>query len=323
MKASIVHRGGRIRERGNSNTIGFNACIGQSLSNGRIRYLNEEQAHVLRVVNGLRDAEQHYHVTISEEQLYIHIQSGVTLFREILMDVFGKELADYLPNRVLPISTSPPVSIETLFDSEVAEIIKLLAPNKRRRVEAFARLRALSILEKSLTGDVDQPTDGEIGELAENLLAGHPWGVVFPGASIIEINAEGSELSLSLRISKKEGVAVRVVPEDTPGVPIVLKRVNELDYYCLGAKQVAQEVGLTLPKTVAVIHYLDLASDSEYYREFTLGRIPLKRYSRKSIDRIKAILEETSLDEIWANRPDSMKGSRQRRVATDDDNHGL
>ena len=320
MKAAILHRGGRIRDKIDSNTIGFNACIGQSLSNGKIKYLNEEQAHVLRVVNGLRDAEQHYHVTVSEEQLYVHIQSGVTLFREVLKDVFSKELTDYLPNRVLPVSTSPPVSIETLFDSEVAEITKLLAPNRRQRVEAFARLRALSILEKSLTGDVNQPTNDEMGETARELLAGEPWSAVFPGVATIEINAEGSELSLSLRISKKEGTPVRVVPEGTPSAPVVLKRVNELDYYCLGAKQIAHEVELTLPKTVAVIHHLGLANDSEYYREFALGKVPLKRYSRKTIDRIKASIKEESLDEIWANRPDSMKGSRQKSAPTTNHN---
>jgi hypothetical protein len=38
--------------------------------------------------------------------LYVHIQSGVTLFRDLLKSTFGQDLAEHLPTRVLPVSTS-------------------------------------------------------------------------------------------------------------------------------------------------------------------------------------------------------------------------
>ena len=101
MKAAILHRGGKIREM-NSNTIGFDACVGRSLSDGKIRYLGDEQALALRTINSLRNAAQHHLLDISEGQLYIHVQSGVTLFRDIVKSVFDLELASHLPTRVLP-----------------------------------------------------------------------------------------------------------------------------------------------------------------------------------------------------------------------------
>ena len=58
---------------------------------------------------------------ISEGQLYVHVQSGVTLFRDVLNSVFDQDLASHLPTRVLPISTSPPTDLATLFDWEVAD----------------------------------------------------------------------------------------------------------------------------------------------------------------------------------------------------------
>jgi hypothetical protein len=68
MKAAILHRGGRIREKRAKETIGFDACVRRSLSDGKIKYLSEEQALVLQTINGLRDAAQHHLLDISEGQ---------------------------------------------------------------------------------------------------------------------------------------------------------------------------------------------------------------------------------------------------------------
>ena len=58
------------------------------------------------------------------------------------------------------------------------------------------------------------------------------------------------------RRPKKEGIPIQVVPEDTPGAAVVaVKRVNELDFYSLGAKQLAKKVNLTMPKVIAVVDY--------------------------------------------------------------------
>ena len=303
MKAAILHRGGRIREKGDSNTIGFSTCVGKSLSDGEIKYLNQEQAYILQVVNGLRDAEQHYLLGISEAQLYIHIQSGVTLFRDLLKNVFDQSIANYLPTRILPISTSPPTDIETLFDSEVTEIRKLLNPGGRRRVEAFAKLRSLAILDRTINGETEQPTDPEIKSLAVDVLAGRNWNEIFPGVATIELTADGSGPNLSLRISKKEGTLIQIAPEGTPGAPVAIRRVNELDYYNLGANQLADNVGLTMPRTLAVVRYLGLQNNPESYKEFRIGKTSHKRYSRKAIERIREALNEESIDEIWAKRP--------------------
>lgn len=45
LKASILHRNGRIREKRAKETIGFDACVRRSLSDGKIKFLTED--HVL------------------------------------------------------------------------------------------------------------------------------------------------------------------------------------------------------------------------------------------------------------------------------------
>ncbi len=315
MKAAILQQGGRIRDKRAKQTIGFDACVRRSLTDGKIRYLTEAQALVLQTINGLRDAAQHHLLDISEGQLYVHVQSGVTLFRDLLKSVFGQELANHLPTRVLPISTSPPTNLATLFDSEVVEIKKLLRPGRRRRIEALAKLRPLAILDDAIRGEKGQPSDRALGQLGKAILAGRAWDDVFQGAAAVDITTEGVDPSLSLRFSKKEGIPIQLVAEGTPGASVVgVKRVNELDYYNLGAKQLADQVGLTVPKAVAVVDDMGLRSQPDYYKEIKIGKAVHKRYSRKAIEEIRKALEREPIEKVWIRHRKARSASSGGRV---------
>lgn len=311
LKAALVHRGGRIRETRANQTIGFDTCVRRGLTAGDLKFLTEEQALLLQSINGLRDAAQHDLLEISEGQLYVHAQAGVTLFRDLLKDVFGQDLADHLPERVLPISTSPPNNLTTLFDSEVSEIKKLLRPGRRRKIDAEARLRPLAILDAAIRGEKGQPSAGDLRRIEKELSSGKSWQDIFKGVSAIEITADPAGPGLSLRLSKKEGIPIQLVPEGTPDAAVVaVKRVDELGFYNLGAKELGDKVGLTMPKTVAVVDYLELRSDLEYYKEFKIGSQLHKRYSPKAIERIKSALQKESAEDIWAKRQVTARKSR-------------
>jgi hypothetical protein len=262
LKASILQRGRRIRKRGASETLGFDECVRAALSDAKVKFLSEEQTLILQMLNGLRDAAQHHLITIEEAQLYIHAQSAVTLFRDLLKSVFGLELLDYLPRRVLPISTQTPVDLSTLFESETSEIRKLLNRRRKARVEIDARLRPLAIVEATIRGKKTQPSRNEIHKLEKQLRKKRSWKDLFPGVSQIEISPLGTGASLSLRLTKKTGIPVVLVPEGTPGASVVaVKRVDELGFYNLGAKQLASKVGLTTNKVVAAIRVLKIDQD--------------------------------------------------------------
>jgi hypothetical protein len=312
LKAAIVERGGSIRERRGRETIGFDACVRRGLSDGRIQFLTEEQALTLQATNGLRDAAQHHIVDVSEQQLYMHAQSGVTLFRDIMGDVFGANLCDYLPERVLPVSISPPADLGMLFDREVEAVKSLLAPGRRRHTEARARLRPLAILDANVQGEKLQPREGALDKMGHRLLAGEDWREVFPGAASIDLTSSGEGARIELRIVKKEGVPTMLVPEGTAGASVVaVKRVNELDYYNLSARVLAEKVGLSPPRSTALIRYLRLEDDAEYYKRIVVGKVPFKRYSVKALDRMKQALGEVSMDEVWrTHRPRRRAGKR-------------
>jgi hypothetical protein len=300
LKAAILHRGGRIREPKKRETIGFDSCIRKGVSDGTIRFLTDEQAITLQAINGLRDAAQHHLIDISEHQLYMHAQSGVTLFRDLLKSVFGKNLSDSLPPRVLPVSTIAPHDLETLFDSEITEVAKLLKPGKRRQTEAFARLRPLAILDATIRGEKLQPGDTELRKIANNISSGKPWTEIFSGVAAVSFSTEGAGPTLSIRLTKKEGIPVQLVPEGTPGASVVaIKRVDELGFYSLSRDQIADKIKLSGPKTSALIWHLKLAEDPDCFKEFVIGKSKFKRYSQKAIERLTEAMMTLDLEEVW------------------------
>jgi hypothetical protein len=303
LKAAIVGRGGRIRERRARETIGFDACVRKGLSDGRVKFLSPEQALTLQTINGLRDAAQHHLLDISEGQLYLHVQSGLTLFRDLLKKVFGQDLSAHLPSRVLPVSITPPTDLVALFDDEVKEIQKLLRPGRRRRVDAEARLKPLAILDATLRGEKGQPSTGDLKRLQRQMLANVDWPKLFTGVAAINLVSSGTGTDLTLRISKKEGIPIQLVPEGTPDAGVVaVKRVNDFDFYSLGAKGLAEKLGINMAKTIAIVDHMGLRKKPDCYKEFKMGKAIFKRYSPKAIDAIKEALKTESADAIWEQR---------------------
>lgn len=300
LKAGLLHRGGRIRDPREKNTIGFDTCIRRALSSPSIQFLSDEQALVLQSINGLRDAAQHHLVDLSEDQLYFHAQSGVTLFRDLLRSVFDENLADLLPRRALPISTTGVVDPFVMFLDEVEQVRKLLLPGTRRRAEAEARLRSLAIVDGAIRGELLQPGVGELRRLEKAIQDGGQLEDVFEGISGVTFSVEGNGPNISLRISKKEGIPVTLVPEGTPDAGVVgVKRVDELGFYNLGHRELARKVGLTTSKTTAAIRILGLKEDPDCYKEFKIGATRHQRYSQNAVHGIRELLKVKTPDEIW------------------------
>lgn len=309
LKAAIIHKKGSIKEKEAKETIGFSACVRKSFSDGAIKFLNEEQVLTLQSLNGLRDAAQHYILEMSEQFLYFQAQAGLTLFRDIVLGVFQIDLKQELPERVLPLSTTPPIDIQAFFSNEVADIKMLLAPKSRRKLEATEKLRALAIMENSIKGIESQPSDKELKLLSNRIKEGHEWSDVFSGVSTLKFTQNGYGPSLDLRITKLEGVPVTIVPEGTPGAAVLaIKRVNELDYYNLGRDQLSTKVNLTGPKTSAAIEYFKIKNDPDSYTRIKIGNTSFDRYSQKAISTIKAGLLEKSILEIWEEQKLRKKG---------------
>jgi len=300
LKAVILHKGGRIREKRAKETIGFDHCVRKCLSDSQVKCLISEQALTIQMINSLRDAATHYLLDISEEQFYMHVQSGVTLLGDVLSKNFKLRLRDYLPERVLPISLKPPRDLFILIDDRITEIKGLLDPRKRAITKAKHKLRPLAIMENSIAGDSTQPSNGDLNRMIKRLKSDEDWQSIFPGVSSLKLNAEGEGLNVSLRIDKKDGIPIKLIKEGE-GLPVAIKRVNELDYYSLGALDLAKKLGLGVNKTVAMVRHFNLQDNEDYFKVIKIGSSKFKRYSSKALDFLKKELSKVNMNEIWEN----------------------
>lgn len=297
LKAAILHRGGRIRDIGEKNTIGFDQCVRRALSSDGIQFLTEEQALTLQSINGLRDAAQHHLVDISEGHLYLQAQSGITLYRDLLRLVFREELRDMLPDRVLPIATVAPLDPIALFTEEIQEVARLLKPGKRRRAEATARLRALSIVDGAMQGEKLQPSEVALRKLGVQIGGGATsLDALFPGITAVRFTADGAGPNINLRIVKREGVPVALVPEGAADSSVVaVRRVAELDYYNLRFNSLARKLSITTNQATALITLLGIKVDEDCAKLF----FSTWCYSQKALERMKKALSEKSIEEWW------------------------
>jgi hypothetical protein len=136
--------------------------------------------------------------------------------------------------------------------------------------------------------------------------AGKSWRDLFPGIASLELSTSTEEgIPVAIRITKKEGEAVHLVPEGTPGAMIVsVKRVNELDFYSLGLKDLADKMKISRPRTLALVKHLNLQSSSEYFKVVQIGGVTFKRYSMKALDELQKALKAVDMDKIWSlNKP--------------------
>lgn len=318
LKASIVHRQGRIRETGGKNTIGFEKCVQKCLSEKKLSILKEEEALTIQMINSLRDAAQHYIIELGEQELYLFSQAGVTLYNDIQGRVFGFALIDQLPSRVLPVTTSPPQSLAALIESEIEDVKLLLKPGARRQIQARARLRPLAIIEASLAGRRTQPDEGDVDGLLKSVRKGTDWRQLFPGVASLNLSTEGTGLAVSLRLTKNEGEPVVIVPEGTPGATAVaIRKVDKLAFYNLGLQSLAEKCNLGNSRALAVIHHMGIQDDPDCFAEFNIGSQHFKRYSHIALDRIKKGILTLNMDEVWARHKPKGKGRARARAGSD------
>ena len=149
MKATILHKGGKIRGKGEKETIGHDKCVRVCLTDEKAKCLTKEQALTIQIVNSLRDAAQHYMLEVSEHQLYLYAQAGVTLYSDLLVTVFKWNIREHVPERVLPVCTATPKDIQSLVKAEFDDIKALVGPKSRKMLQARSRVRALAVIESS------------------------------------------------------------------------------------------------------------------------------------------------------------------------------
>lgn len=299
IKAAVYQDRQRLHEPRSRTTYGFDKCLGIAQSD--LGILTEDEARTLAILNGYRDCAMHYLLEMSEEGIYLQTQAAVNIFAEMLKKAFDERLTDYLPQRILPISTDPPREMQVFMDKEFSQIKDLVAPNRRRQVEAKARIRPYLIMDSALTGRCDQPSVAQVARAIARIKRGHDWQAIFPGVATLRLDSAGHGLTFSVKFVRQgDALPVRLISEgQEAGEAALVKEVNMLDRYSMGLHDLADTAGIGRNQCLALVHHLHLQEDSECFREFRRKSLRFKGYSQRALERVRQALPNVNLTQVW------------------------
>lgn len=295
IKGALRKRGVEVFDRASGRSIGFEKCL--RLSRQHLQ-LSDEQLGVLRAVDALRDDEQHWLAMVNEGLLYLHTRAAITLFDEVLERVFHEQLADHLPERVLPISTRPITDVEVLVDEQYSQIRDLLRPGKRRRIEARAMLRGLLAMEGHVSEDA-RVSEKDVNRVERGVREGKPIEQVFPRLTNVGTSFEGEGPLIRVHFTKRAGAPVHFVPADDPRASAAVREVDLQRKYYISPFELAKRVGLTPPRATALRRHLRIDDDADCLHVFTFGSQKHPRYSDNALRRMQEALESVDMDALW------------------------
>jgi uncharacterized protein YutE (UPF0331/DUF86 family) len=300
LKAAINEDRDTIFPAGENKSYSFDKCCG--ICQGDLCIIEENEAKLLQVINDLRDGATHHLVELSENALYSYAQGGIDVFEGIVADVFDDSLANHLPDRVLPLSTVPPKDIQMILREEIEAISELIAPGRRQSHTARPRLRHLLIVDAAVRDSDLDASDEAIDEVATRLRTAGDWRTVLPGAAVLTADPDGEGPQLSLRIERQGRFPVYYDDEtQDPDVAMAYREVSELQRYPFGARKLAKKLPVSETKMLAVVEYLGLQDDPEYFKTIKIDASTFKRYSVKALKRLEAECRNNMLLEAaWA-----------------------
>lgn len=306
LKAALVQTGENIFDKKTRRSVGFKKCLGLASASPVIK-LAAADAGALRVIDALRDDEQHWFNVVSEQLLYLHVRAGVTLFDELLQRVFANCLADHLPHRVLPVSVDPPRDLTLVLDEEYSQIAALLHPGRRARHEARARIRTLLAMEAH-TDPETEVSEANVNRVERRIKNGEARARVLPHLEDVATTIDGSGVTITVHFSKKQdGAPVRFVADGSEPAAVIREVDLQKRFHRLPG-ELAQALGLSIPRSLALRRHLGIDGDASCCHEFTRGRTRWLGFSDNAWTRMRDALKTVDMAAIWSAHGSSPRG---------------
>lgn len=295
LKAVLLQNRRKVFDKDTGKSLGFEKCLNLCQAHYA---LSASEAGVMRTMDALRDAAQHWFVFVSEDILYMQTRALITAFDEYLKRALQDDLQSHIPPRVLPVSTKAPGDFEFLVDKEFTLIADLLRPGKRHRDEARARIRSLIAMEAMVAEEVEI-SERDIDRIEKAIKAGQEISKVFPRLITISTSAVGEGTSLKIHFSKKEGAPVRYVGGDDPEEAATLREVDLRKKFHMRATELANALGLTTRRSKVLRTHLGIDADTNCCHVFEFGKLRIPCFSDNARNKMKEALEGgLNLDEL-------------------------
>jgi Domain of unknown function (DUF3644) len=295
-KAVVFEKTGRIRAKREKYNYGFEKCL--AICQTQINVLDDNEALSLKNLNGFRDAAAHDLVEISEGLLYAHTQQAVLIFGAVLKRAFNKDLAKWLPRRILPLTSSLPTEITAIVDQDMTAISGMLSRGRRREDDAEARLRPYQVMEKNIResqgGTSKVPTSEQ---LVQKLKKGD-WKTALPMvAGLVQPDTGG--IPISLNVTKKTGFPVKIDPNASAA--IAFKYAGDEDRYPNLTGELAGKLEIKPWQVVQLAKLFKMKGNADFHKASKISKASfVQRYSEKARQVMAAAIERDGVATLCA-----------------------
>ena len=315
LKSLVLARTGCVFDEQRGFSFSFDKCL--RIAEEELQFVTKDHRKFLSMLDNLRDSAMHYYQEISEQVLYIFAQASISLFNDLIRIATSKGLLEFLPGRVLPISAIPPKQVACVLDDEFARLRQLLRQPQLSKQRAVAMLRPLMAFKVGGEDQHRRMTTAELEVALENLSAAENWQVVFPEIARIQFTSEGDGVPVGFKVVKNAPDAIPVCvlkPEEADqaqGV-IIHREVNIFDKFNMGLYQLAKHVGVSAPRTLAMIREYGIEDDPECFRILKVRSQRIKGYSKKALDLLREKVD--TVEEVWRKHRHSLTGRKRART---------
>jgi hypothetical protein len=313
LKSIVLEETHSVHDRDRGYSYAFDTCL--RLTHEDLKVIDRDDRGFLSVLDTLRDSAMHYFQTVSEDLLYVFAQGSVSLFDQLLKKCGGPCLHDIMPNRVMSICGRPPKELNTLLHDEFHALTEQLQQHGLNQSDIAARLRPLLAFTRAGEEPGKRLTPDEVLVAIENLRAAKNWTVVFPTVAQLTFASEGAHMAIGHRIVKDlDAAPARIIKlgEAPPGGGTVyIKEVDLLDKFNMGLHQLAGNLGVSPPKTTAMVREFGIKSNPEMFHEIAIGATRCSRYSKKALDALRPHLPE--VEAVWAKHRKSLYAPKRSR----------
>lgn len=308
LKAVLVQRKVKVFDEQTGKSIGFERCLRLCRQDHE---LAEAEAGIMRTIDALRDAEQHWFAKVAEDILYLHTRALITAFDAYLKRSLLLDLHSYIPPRVLPVSTMPPGDFDFLVDREYKLIGELLKPGVRKRDEARARIRSLLAMEALVAEEVEI-SEQDINRIEKAIKGGSKLKSVFPRLNTISSAVEGNGPTIKVHFTKKEGAPVKFIGGDDPEGAAAVRQVDLQKKFHLRANDLAKALKLSAPKSLALRRHLKIDADPNCRHTFEFGKSKFDCFSDNALKKMTTSIDEgVDIEAIWKTHG---SGSKKKQI---------
>lgn len=313
LKAALLATGDKaVFDRKKRMAIGMEACVKRCQQQPGIK-LTGSEAGTIRVLDNLRDGEQHWHQVVEEGMLFLHARAAVTLFDDLLHRVWGLRLAEHIPVRVLPISAEPPRGLDLLVDQEYQRIAELLRPGRKATAEAKGRIRTLLATEALSDPDAVEISETDVNRVVWGVRDGKTRAQVFPKLTGVTSDSVGEGLTVQVHFVKRDGLPV-TFSKDGGDEVAAIREVDLEKKFHMGPYDLADKAGIDRTRAVGLRRHLGLDGDDDHYSHtFKFGSQSHRRYSDNALAAMREAKTSLDVERVWqAHRkiPSNHKGAR-------------